>query len=57
MTYEIDHHYRNVGPEADLWLMTQRTGYSDNFLIATFYGEDALQRAEMFKALLEKQEG
>ena len=54
MTYEIDHHYRNGGPEADLWLNTTYTG---DHVIATFYGTDALAHAEMFKTLLEKQEG
>ena len=50
MTYEIDHHYRNVGPEADLWLYTQEL----ERVIATFYGDNALQHAEMFKSLLEQ---
>ena len=54
MTYEIDYHYRNGGPEAELWI-TGPIGVYDE-LIATFYGKDALAHAEMFKALLENKE-
>ena len=63
MTYEIDHHYRNRWPEADLWSKSQDAEFnsgvdtllSDTYrLIATFYSPDALVHAEMFKALLEQ---